>query len=322
MDSNHGQHEGGRRHKSRTRIVPALLALSLVFAGRAGAQQAANPVASGDQLPVPGKWVAADHSKLSEHNIEWMQTQPPQEEAEFLLSAAINHDKGATDWINKLVEGWHGKLRRTQKWEDLQDTALYSNDLRVRAAAIEINLAVNNLAKRDETVDRLIHAAESNPSSRPWAAWELGMLANRGVESERIHQLLVTYIHDPEQQTRFWAVEGLAHIGTDETIKDFLDVFRGDASMEVRERAGCSLAKSGMLTREQRMKAVPGLIELGDDDSLNETTRNWVYQALREISNEPLPNSSAAWRNWFAKYGLERQQEFRQGDSWAVVGNN
>jgi len=26
-----------------------------------------------------------------------MQTQPPQVEAEFLLSAAINHDKGATD---------------------------------------------------------------------------------------------------------------------------------------------------------------------------------------------------------------------------------
>jgi hypothetical protein len=172
------------------------------------AQQAANPVTAGDQLPVPGKWVAADHSKLSEHNIEWMQTQPPQAEAEFLLSAAINHDKGATDWINKLVEGWHGKLRRTQKWEDLQDTALYSNDLRVRAAAIEINLAVNNLAKTDETADRIMRSAESNPGNRPWAAWELGMLANRGVEPERIHSLLVTYIHDPEQQTRFWAVEG------------------------------------------------------------------------------------------------------------------
>ena len=51
------------------------------------------------------------------------------------------------------------------------------------------------------------------------------MLANRGVEPERIHSLLANYIHDPEQQTRFWAVEGLAHLGTDETIKDFLDAF-------------------------------------------------------------------------------------------------
>jgi hypothetical protein len=311
-----------RRHMSRAKIAPAILVLSLLSAGRTEAQQAANPVVTGDQLPVPGKWVAADYSKLSEHNIEWMQNQPPQVEAEFLLSAAINHDKGATDWINKLVDGWHGKLRQTQKSEDLQDTALYSNDLRVRAAAIEINLALNNLAKNDETADRLIRSAESIPSNRPWAAWELGMLANRGVETERIHQLLANYIHDPEQQTRFWAVEGLAHLGTDETIKDFLDVFRGDSSMEVRERAGCSLAKSGMLTREQRMKAVPGLIDLGDDDSLNETTRNWVYQALREITNEPLPNNSAAWRNWYAKFGATRQQEFRKGDSWAVLGNN
>jgi HEAT repeat protein len=98
----------------------------------------------------------------------------------------------------------------------------------VRAAAIEINLVVNNLAKTDETADRIMRSAESIPSNRPWAAWELGMLANRGVEPERIHQLLVTYIHEPEPQTRFWAVEGLAHLGTDETIKDFLEVLGSD----------------------------------------------------------------------------------------------
>jgi hypothetical protein len=99
-------------------------------------------------------------------------------------------------------------------------------------------------------------------------------------------------------------------------------VLGSDVSMDVRERAGCSLAKSGMLTREQRMKAVPGLIDLGDDTSLNETTRNWVYQALPEITNQPLPNSSADWRSWYTKFGAVRQQEFRQGDSWSVLGNN
>jgi hypothetical protein len=322
MDHNGDGLEINTKHASGARIASVVFVLSLVFAAHTQAQQTANPVAAGDQLPVPGKWVAADHSKLSEHNIEWMETQPPQVQAEFLLSAAINHDKGATDWINKLVDGWHGKLRRTQKWEDLQDTALYSNDLRVRAAAIEINLAVNNLAKTDETADRLIRSAESTSGNRPWAAWELGMLANRGIEPERIHQLLVTYLHDPAQQTRFWAVEGLAHLGTDETIKDFLDVFRSEVSMEVRERAGCSLAKSGMLTREQRMKAVPGLIDLGDDNSLNETTRNWVYQALREITNQSLPNSSGVWRDWYARFGAEKQREFKQGDTWSVLGNN
>lgn len=281
-----------------------------------------SPVTSGEQLPVPGGAVAADHSQLSEHNIEWMLQQPPQTQAEFLLGAAINHDHGATDMINKMVEGWHGKLHFTHKFDDLQMTALYSNDLRVRAAAIEINLAVYNLAKTEETAERLMASAEKSPSYRPYATWELGMLANRGVEPEKIHEFLRGYVHDPNEKTRYWTVEGLAHLGTDDTIKDFLEVFRNEPSLEVRERAGCSLAKSGMLTREQRMLAVPGLIDLSDDPAIDSTTRSWVYQALREITNEHLGNDPAVWRNWFSTAGVKRREEFRQGKQWNVLGNN
>lgn len=300
------------------------LVLALALQGQVmGFQQASPPPpASGEQLPVPGRPVAADHSQLSEHNIEWLNTQPPQQQAEFLLQDAINHDHGATDLINKMVEGWHGKLHSTPRWEVLQDTALYSNDLRVRAAAIEINLAIYNLPKTRETVDNLIKAGERSAKSRPWAAWEMGMLANRGVQLEHVREVLESYIHDPDQQTRFWAVEGLAHLGTDETIKDFVEVLHTDTSMDVRERAGCSLAKSGMLTREQRMKAVPGLLDLADDNSLDPTTRSWVYQALREITNVSLPNNPAAWRNWWLNSGAAKVQEFRQGESWAVLGNS
>jgi hypothetical protein len=282
---------------------------------------AAQQPQSGEQLPVPGKPVPADYSKLSEHNLEWLHTQPPQVQAEFLLQAAVSHQKGATDWIERLAGGWHGKLHDTPRWQVLQDSALYSSDLRVRAAAIEINLAVRNLAKSGDAALGLIESAENDAGSRPYAAWELGMLANRGVEKERIHELLATWIHDQDQQTRFWAVEGLAHMGTDETIKNFLDAFRNDASLEVRERAGCSLAKSGMLTREQRMHAVPGLLDLADDPSLDVTTRSWVYQALREITDVSLPNEGATWRNWYASHGSERMRQFHSEGS-SVLGNN
>jgi len=284
--------------------------------------QAAPPVPSGEQLPVPGRPVAADYGQLSEHNREWVLTQPPQTQAEFLLGAAINHDHGATDMINKMVDDWHGKVHFTQKFDNLDMTALYSNDLRVRAAAIEINLAVFNLSKTEEAADRLMVSAEKSESWRPYANWELGMLANRGVEPEKIYQFLRGYLHDPNEKTRHWAVEGLAHLGTDDTIKDFLDVFRSDPSLEVRERAGCSLAKSGMLTREQRMLAVPGLIDLAEDPGLDATTRSWVYQALREITNEHLGNDLAAWKNWYASQGAKRRDEFHRGDQWAVLGNN
>ncbi|MGA9526550.1 MAG: HEAT repeat domain-containing protein [Terriglobales bacterium] len=277
---------------------------------------------SGGNLPVPGRSVPADFGKLSEHNMEWLRTQPPQTQMEFLLGAAVNHDVYATNLIAGMVEDWHGKLQATPRWETLQDTALYSNDLRVRAAAIEINLAVRNIAKTDEAANQLIETAHKLSSSRPYFAWELGMLANRGVRTEVIHELLADWTHDSNQQTRFWAVEGLAHIGSDDTIPNFLDVFRNDPSLEVRERAGCSLAKSGMLTRGQRMKAVPGLIDLAGDSSLDATTRTWVYQALREITNVNLPNDPATWRKWYSTYGTEKIGEFGKLDSWSVLGNN
>jgi HEAT repeat protein len=307
----------------RTRLLGVVIAAAiLVYTVAFGASPAKQQTETGEQLPVPGKSVPADHGKLSEHNMEWLQNQPPQAQAEFLLEAAVNHDRGATDLIAKNVDSWHGKVHKSQHLDDLEMTALYSNDLRVRAAAIEVNLAFSDLAKNDDTVTRLIEGAEKNPGSRAWTAWELGMLANRGVAQDRIHELLATWTHDPDQQTRFWAVEGLAHIGSDATIKNLLDVFRNDPSLEVRERAGCSLAKSGMLTREQRMKAVPGLLELTDDPSLDATTRSWIYQALREITNTTLRNDPATWRNWYDTQGSATVRQLQQNDSWSVLGNN
>jgi hypothetical protein len=77
-----------------------------------------------------------------------------------------------------------------------------------------------------------------------------------------------------------------------------------------------------MMTREQRMKAVPGLIELADDPSLDATTRNWVYQALREITGVNIGNDPAQWRNWYAAHGAEKVREIRKGDDWSVLGNS
>ena len=304
----------------RARLIGVIIAAAIfVYTVAFGAppQQEA-----GDHLDLPANPVPADHGKLSEHNIDWLKTQPVQVQAEFLLGSAVNHEQGAVEMISQLVDGWRGRLHKSQRLDDLEMAALYSNDLRVRAAAIEINLVFSNLAKNEEAALRLIESAEKNPGSRPWAAWELGMLANRGVQQERIHELLTTWTHDPNQQTRFWAVEGLAHFGTDATITNFLDVLRNDPSPEVRERAGCSLAKSGMLTREQRMKAVPGLLELTADPSLDATTRSWIYQALREITDTSLPNDPATWRNWYVAQGADKLRSFQQNESWAVLGNN
>jgi hypothetical protein len=94
-------------------------------------------------------------------------------------------------------------------------------------------------------------------------------------------------------------VEGLAYLGTDETIAPLLQVFHDDPSAMIRERAACGLAQSGMLSEKQRRSAVPQLLDFADDTSLDPETRKWVFQALRDITGQSLPHDPAAWRNWY-----------------------
>jgi len=56
-----------------------------------------------------------------------------------------------------------------------------------------------------------------------------------------------------------------------------------------------------MMSREQRRKAIPGLMRLMDDPLLNETTQGWVFQALHEISGQRFGHNRAAWRDWHAR---------------------
>ncbi|HKD78415.1 MAG TPA: HEAT repeat domain-containing protein [Candidatus Angelobacter sp.] len=306
----------------RLALLSAVLTALVVVAVRSGAMEAVLKIFSGHNIPVQGPPVAATHSKLSEHEREYIEGLPPQQQAEELTRAAINHDEGATAMIMEKLDSWKGQLKRTKNLDNLAATALYSNDLRVRAAMIEVDLVAYGIDKSNEWADRLIQSGEDTPGNRPFDAWTLGMLANRGIESEHIHDVLRQWLHDSDEQTRFWAVEGLAHLGTDDTIPEFLEVLRSDSSMNVRERAGCSLAKSGMMTREQRMKALPGLIEIAADPGEDSTTRSWAFQALREISNEPLGNDVEAWRNWVSQHGDERSRQFHQQDENQVLGNS
>ena len=130
--------------------------------------------------------------------------------------------------------------------------------------------------------------------------WTVGLLGNRGVEPERVNQALVAQLQDSNPEIRHWAVEGLAYLGTNETIAPLLQIFHDDTSPMVRERAACSLAQSGMLTQEQRRSVIPQLLNYADDGALDAQTHTWVYQALRDITGQNLPNESAAWRSWYS----------------------
>ena len=232
----------------------------------------------------------------------------PQQQAEILLESAIRRQPASLELIRQNVDGWRGHLQSTDRLFDLVLTALKSEDLKVRGAALDIDLAANNLAKSRASILRLEREIRDDPFQRPFALWRLGALGNRGVQPRFILSRLVTYARSRDEQTRFWAVEGLAMLGSDAAVDPLLDRFAHDASPRVRQRAACGLAQTGMLSREQRLGAVPDLLNFLDDDSLDSDTRSWVYGALRMITGEPLGNDTHAWQAWWANHETPRKQ--------------
>lgn len=246
---------------------------------------------------------------LSEKDLD---RRKPQEQAELLLERAVSHSNGATDQIEARVDGWRGKLQWNNQLDQLTTAALNSSDAGVRSSAIEVELAAYGLTKSQPTVEALVKQADSSDHTRKiWALWGLGLLANRGIATDRVVQVLAAQLKEPDladqssEDSRRWAVEGLALVGTTPTIAPLLDAMRNDPSAMVRERAACTLAESGMLSHNQRLIAVPRLIDYVEDPALDSQTRGWAFQALADITRQRLPNDSAAWRNWYQNNSAE-----------------
>jgi hypothetical protein len=227
---------------------------------------------------------------------------PPQQQAERLLEAAIGRDQRSLDLLREKVDGWCGHLKSTDRLFDLVLAGLNSDDLRVRTAAIDVDLASNNLSKTPATVEHLLRRMEKDPTSAGMDLWRLGSLGNRGIEPEKVLASLLKFTRNRDERTRYWAAEGLAMLGNDATIDPLLDLMAHDSSMRVRELAATSLGQAGMLTREERLAAVPHLLNFADDDSLSSGTRELIYSTLRVITGAELGNDANAWREWWANH--------------------
>ena len=247
------------------------------------------PSVSPVRMPTPETKGEAEFKRL-----------PPQQQAERSLEGAMHGDSSSLELLSENVDGWRGHIRNTDQLFDLVLAALNSRDLRVRTAAVDVDLAANNLSKSPESVSRLIQQLKRDPAGRGMALWRLGSLGNRGVEPERVLNSLLSYANDPSEHTRYWAVEGLAMLGNDASIGPLLNLLTHDPSSRVRERAASSLGRTGLMTREERLAAVPHLLNFADDDSLNTTTRELVYGTLRVITGAALGNDANAWRAWWA----------------------
>ncbi len=224
----------------------------------------------------------------------------PQKQAEALLELAVGRSDGAVEQISSRVDRWQGNVQWNPQIAKLTTAALNSSDLRVRESGIEVELAAYGLAKNSASLDYLLSTAESpDHAQKIWALWALGLIANRGVETDRVVQVLAAHLNDVDVDSRRWAVEGLAVAGSSQSIDLLLKAMHDDPSPSVRERAACGLAESGMFTPEQRFTAVPQLLHYTDDPSLDAQTHAWAFQALSDITRQQLGNDSAAWRSWY-----------------------
>ena len=282
-----------------TSLVAAAFLLGSIAAGSGTLRAAWEPIArlvSLRDAPQP-----ASANVLSDHEIEALDGMPPQSQATLLLERSINHYRGANEEIARRVGGWRGKIELDARLNNLFVTAINSDDLTVRVAGIEVDIAARNLVKNLETVDRLEPVARlGEQGPRANALWDLALIGNRGVDQDRIGEILLASIHDPNVNIRYWAVEGLAYLATDAAIAPLLAIFHDDPSPMIRERAACGLAQSGMFSAAQRLTAVPRLLDFAQDGGLDPETRTWVFQALRDITGQRLPPDAAAWRKWYA----------------------
>lgn len=224
----------------------------------------------------------------------------PQRQAETLLQLAVAQNQEAPGQISARVDGWQGQLQWNSQMASLTTAALDSSDMRVRESGVEVELAAYGLTKNSTGLQYVLSLSNStNHEQKIWALWALGLLANRGVEPDKAVDVLISHLTDSDQDSRRWAVEAMALSGSDRTIEPLLKAMHDDAAPLVRERAACGLAQSGLFTPEQRMSAVPQLLNYSDDPSLDAQTHAWAFHALSDITQQHLPNDSATWRSWY-----------------------
>lgn len=301
-----------RALRRRYSYLPALLTLALLstlagfFAGRFQGALAKwlkiHSVAAADSRHTAAALVSTPEPRPKDSDIEEISRLAPQQQAERLLELALQQPEFSLGLIHRNLTSWRGHLEDTDHLFHLVLAALNSSDPRVRVAAVEIDLAANNLIKSPESIEKLLKQIQSGSDDRYLALWRLGALGNRGVEPATVFSTLRLHAHNRNQEVRFWAVEGLAMLGNGESIDTLLDILAHDPAAQIRQRAANGLSRSGLLTGEQRLTAVPQLLNLLDDDSLDAATQNLVCSTLEAITGASFGKNAAAWRDWWAHH--------------------
>lgn len=210
---------------------------------------------------------------------------PPQQRAERALELTINRFVGAADYILENAQSWRGEIETNSRLETLTTTALNAPLIEIRMAGFELYLAQYDLEKSVAQIDYLLKQFERRPEKNAAGSlWAIAAIAARGIDRERVFDVIIAATTSNNDKIRRGAVEALARFGGQEIIQPLLDIARNDSSSYIQERAFCGLAQTGTLHVVERYDALPGLLQTLRDPYATEQQHSWVYQALKEIS--------------------------------------
>lgn len=231
---------------------------------------------------------------------------PPQERAERALELTINRHQGAAEYIMQTAQSWRRQIQPTATLTSLLTTAMNAPRVEIRMAAYELHLAQFNLDKTPQQVDHLLARLREDPrGSGPWALWSMAVIGARGIDRERVFNELLMATRIDDEYLRRWAVDSLARFGGVEVIDPLLEFAEHDPSPLIQERVFCGLAQSGTLHIAERYEALPGLLAILESPQSGKQTRDWSYQALREISGlYAVSEKPEAWRDALTAAGL------------------
>jgi len=231
---------------------------------------------------------------------------PTQQRAERTLELTINRFVGAADYILFHASDWRSEIETNPRLQTLTTIALNAPLIEIRMAGFELYLAQYNLEKSVTQVDRLLKQFEQLPEKNAAGSlWAMAAIAARGVDRERIFEVILDALESDSEKIRGAAVEALARFGGQEIIQPLLYIAQHDFSAYIQERAFCGLAQTGTLHVLERYDALPELLQITRNPESNDQMLSWTYQAMKEISHfYDLPEDPDIWEERLLETGM------------------
>ena len=184
--------------------------------------------------------------------------------------------------------------------ETLTDVARNGANLRVRAAAIELELAAMNIARTAGQVDTLLARIAAGPKDARSAIYTLGLWAIAASRPIGSTTSCASLTRPTIPIVRYPGLCGHRQPRHRRTVADLVAAFHHDPDSRCRiNGGGCGLAHCGMLTRAQRMLAIPGLLEMVEDKAVStpRPSRSTAIARCARSPTKPCPTTRCTGAN-------------------------